>query len=164
MLNVINAGPATPSRFNLLTVGERSSGKNTFLKAIVQKYGLAEVAQPNQQTASPDDVLIKKGVYEAQTSGGLIIFHLYSTNLGSEINNQRSIDKIEAELLKRQHDWVSLDVQLMTEEKRLQLDERIMLLVYFFAPHRFTSIDRQAFKNFSSLVPMVPVVCTKFFS
>jgi len=142
----LTAGPAC--RFNLLVAGEAGLGKTTFLKSILQKYQM----KPNMmdpilchgELQSFSDIQ-KVASFDSFTSIGSVNVHLFDCgeDFGNSLESIKYINALTSELGKRHSKWVNLDAQMMIEENRLQLDERIHCIVYFVSPNKFKAFDRE---------------------
>jgi len=120
------------------------AGKSTFINNILKKYKIpfqskAKCSESQISSTNFEEVL----VYNAESTNGLLNIHLFeSIDFAADTNNDKNIESIANSLSKKHSDWIALDVQVMTEEERLNLDERIHCLIYLIVPFNFTKIDR----------------------
>jgi len=159
---MIAAGKHDPIRFNLLVLGESGLGKKSFLKSLFRKYATADQIFDLQSfagTQSQEVNIAENGSFEIETETGTICFHLYqSQGFGNYVDNGFSFGIIREDLISRHDAWRNIDAQLLTEETRLGLDERIHCAMYFLSPHRIKLIDEVFMQQMADLVPIVPVV------
>ena len=180
----INVGKPEPTRFNLLIIGESNLGKRTFLKSVLKKYNQEITIKPTEVEA--ESIKIEETCsFDVSSDTGDIHFHVYTSpgygelrqklvhalsfsvliananctlTSGDSIDNAFSFDIIRNDLLARHDAWCHIDAQLLSEQERLTMDERIHCVLYFISPNKIKAIDLAFIKQMESLVPIVPII------
>ena len=89
------------------------------------------------------NIINKIYIFDSETNSGNVSVHLFECcKFGDEINNLNSMESIKNYMTDKHFEWINLDAQIMTEEERLNLDERIHCVLYFIPPHRFNNINK----------------------
>lgn len=162
----VSLGHHEPLRFNMLLVGESAIGKRSFVKSMLKSYlppenlpsylmtselkGQADISKLN---------IVQSGQFDIPAETGHVRFHLYTVpGYGDSIDNFSNFEVIEHELSTRLNQWRTMDAQVMTEEERLQRDERIHCVLYFMGPHKFKNLDREFIRRISVFAPIVPII------
>ena len=115
-------------RFNILTVGQRSTGRATFLRSLLRNYGVDDLrlirgmtSPEKRQYQKVDDVLKPDKVRIAEVGRSVIAtadsnkvdLVLYdSLGYGDFINNQDAVETIRNYVLEKHACWRGLDMQV----------------------------------------------------
>jgi septin family protein len=109
-------------RLNVMTVGQRSTGKATFLKSLVQNYTDENftITKPVWRAEAPgDDIRVEKvrvvevGRTPVAIGTDLVDLVMYdSLGFGDFINNQDAVASIRNYVLESHAHWRNLDVQV----------------------------------------------------
>lgn len=115
-------------RFNILTVGQRSTGRATFLRSLLRNYGVDDLrlirgmtSPEKRQYQKADDVLNPDKVRIAEVGRSVIAtvdnnkldLVLYdSLGYGDFINNQDAVETIRNYVLEKHACWRGLDMQV----------------------------------------------------
>jgi septin family protein len=109
-------------RLNVMTVGQRSTGKATFLKSLVQNYADENftITKPVRRAEAPgDDNKVEKvrvvevGRTPVAIGSDLVDLVMYdSLGFGDFINNQDAVASIRNYVLESHAHWRNLDVQV----------------------------------------------------
>jgi len=180
--NRLPLGKNEPVRFNIMIVGERGLGKKTFIKSLFKSYyneddifsGIDENLQNQDIFTSNLYGLLQQSLHEypshtvhitetgsitLNTTTGQAKFHLYNAHgYGDNINNGNDFSIIKNDIINRHIQWRKLDAQILNDQSRSLLDNRIHCLLYFISPHRFKKTDLTFFEQLSDVVSIVPVI------
>lgn len=151
-------GKQASVRLNVLVVGKRGLGKKSFMKAMLQKY--ISIENLNFVINDKKDGSIERlGEFELECDSAKIQLHLYECpGYGDFINNEFCYNVIRNDLEQRHCSWRNIDGQLLLEDERMALDNRIHCALYFIAPHHLSCIDVAFFDHLSDIVPIVPIL------
>ena len=120
------ASPRDPAngrlRLNIMTVGQRSTGKATFLKSLVQNYTDENftIVKPTWRAEAPGDDgridkvrVVEVGRTPVAIGTGTVDLVMYdSLGFGDFINNQDAVASIRNYVLMSHAHWRNLDVQV----------------------------------------------------
>lgn len=110
-------------RFNIMTVGQRSMGKSTFLKSMLRDY-VSDFDIEKPPAMQKDTRILSPHYSEADTvrvvevgraevnSVDLVMYD--GQGYGDFINNQDAVDTIRNHLIKQHASWRNLDIQVVT--------------------------------------------------
>jgi septin family protein len=115
-------------RFNILTVGQRSTGRATFLRSLLRNYGVDDLrlirgmtSPEKRQYQKADDVLkpdkvriaeVGRSVIATADSNKLDLVLYDSLGYGDFINNQDAVETIRNYVLEKHACWRGLDMQV----------------------------------------------------
>lgn len=155
-LKNITIGHHEVIRFNIMTVGEKGSGKSTFLKSIFCDY-IENIDIDNIDSSCLK--IVNVASFEIPSDTGLLKFHVYgAAGYGDKIDNSSCFGDVRRDLLDRHKNWRELDGQVMTDEERVSLDSRIHCIFYFITPFKYREIDERFLRTFAGIVPIVPII------
>eukprot|EP00599_Poterioochromonas_sp_BG-1_P009812 CAMPEP_0173142156 /NCGR_PEP_ID=MMETSP1105-20130129/5924_1 /TAXON_ID=2985 /ORGANISM="Ochromonas sp., Strain BG-1" /LENGTH=372 /DNA_ID=CAMNT_0014055501 /DNA_START=91 /DNA_END=1206 /DNA_ORIENTATION=- len=142
-----------------MVCGESGSGKTTFCLTLFNKYLTDRKKLQGKgpaQTLSIEEI----GCFELKTTTNQPCFvHLYdSRGYGDFINNKDAVQEVKRYIIRKHLDWLNIRGQETSEDDRAQQDERIHLIFYFFAPHRYKEIDKVFLSELTHVANIVPVV------
>jgi septin family protein len=109
-------------RLNVMTVGQRSTGKATFLKSLVQNYADENftITKSVRRAEAPGDAnkvdkvrVVEVGRTPVTIGSDLVDLVMYdSLGFGDFINNQDAVASIRNHVLESHAHWRNLDVQV----------------------------------------------------
>ena len=115
-------------RFNILTVGQRSTGRATFLRSLLRNYGVDDlrlirgISSPEKHqyqkavdVFKPDKVQIAevgRSVIATADNSKLDLVLYDSLGYGDFINNQDAVETIRNYVLEKHANWRGLDMQV----------------------------------------------------
>jgi septin family protein len=115
-------------RFNILTVGQRSTGRATFLRSLLRNYGVDDLrlirgmtSPEKRQYQKADDVLkpdkvriaeVGRSVIATANSNKVDLVLYDSLGYGDFINNQDAVETIRNYVLEKHACWRGLDMQV----------------------------------------------------
>lgn len=115
-------------RFNILTVGQRSTGRATFLRSLLRNYGVDDLrlirgmtSPEKRQYQKVDDVFkpdkvriteVGRSVIATADNNKLDLVLYDSLGYGDFINNQDAVETIRNYVLEKHACWRGLDMQV----------------------------------------------------
>jgi hypothetical protein len=91
-------------------------------------------------------------------TGGFCVSIYEFDGYGRNLDNRPIFDVLRRELLSGHHKWRYIDSQILSEEERLQTDNRIHCVLYFMSPNSVEELDFEMFRVLNDIAPIIPIV------
>ncbi len=110
----VKLGNRASMRFNILVVGEGTSGKSTLLSALLNKYATLNPSTTNTMFPCKRNGVKCVGFMNLTPDCSVHLFE--SRGFGDRINNAESVLRIKAFLLEGHRKWNSMKWNMITEQ------------------------------------------------